>query len=255
VIEHFSERRAEIVEHMRARGESTARAAQVATLETRRGKDYGVPVDRLREQWRARATEHGLDHRALERVIDRFGGRDPEPVEEVARRLEGPEGLTRERSTFSRRKVVQAFAQAAAAGARVEAIEHAADAFLVRDAVVALGERAGEARYTTRELLRVERELLDGAEERLDQGVGRAQLHHVDAALAERPSLSPEQRELVDALAWGGDGVQVVRAPAGTGKTFRARRGARGMAALRGARARMCAIGARGVRGARPGRD
>ena len=65
VIEHFSQRRAEILELMAARGETSARAAQVATLETRRRKEYGVPVNRLQEQWRARAAEHGLDRAAL----------------------------------------------------------------------------------------------------------------------------------------------------------------------------------------------
>jgi conjugative relaxase-like TrwC/TraI family protein len=35
VIEHFSQRRAEVLAHMAARGEHSARAAQVATLETR----------------------------------------------------------------------------------------------------------------------------------------------------------------------------------------------------------------------------
>ena len=69
VIDHFSQRRAEILELMGARGETSARAAQVATLETRRGKQYGVPVDRLREQWRARAAEHGLDRLALRRLL------------------------------------------------------------------------------------------------------------------------------------------------------------------------------------------
>jgi Ti-type conjugative transfer relaxase TraA len=220
VIEHFSERRAEIVEHMRKRGEHSARSAQVATLETRRGKEYGVPVDRLREEWRARAAEHGLDQWALADVVGRGAPRDPELQEDVARRLAGPDGLTRDRSTFSRREVVQAFADAARDGARVEEIESAADASLRRGEVIALGETARELRYTTRELLRIERELLDGASRRRGKAVGRAQLHHVDEALAERPSLSDEQRELVDALAWGTDGAQVVRAPAGTGKTF-----------------------------------
>lgn len=220
VIEHFSERRAEIVEHMRARGESSARAAQVATLETRRAKEYDVPVDRLREEWRARAAEHGLDEWALQDVVERPSWREPDSEEVVAQRLESADGLTRDRSTFTRREAVQGFAEAAAEGARIEAIERAADAFLSRGEVLAVGERAGERRYTTRGLLRIERELLDSAEQRRDHGVGRAQLHHIDNALAERPSLSDEQRELVDALAWGGDGVQVVRAPAGTGKTF-----------------------------------
>ena len=38
VIDHFSQRRAEIVEHMARRGEHSARAAQIATLDTRRAK-------------------------------------------------------------------------------------------------------------------------------------------------------------------------------------------------------------------------
>ena len=220
VVEHFSERRREIVEHMRARGERSARAAQVATLETRRAKDYGVPVDRLREDWRARAAEHGFDRWAIGRVLDRPAWREAEPVDAAAERLEGPDGLTRERSAFTRREVVQAFAEAARDGALVEAIESTADAFLLRGEVVELDEAAGERRFTTRELLGIERELLNGAEQRRDQGIARARLHHVDDALAARPSLSAEQRELVEALAWGGDGVQVVRAPAGAGKTF-----------------------------------
>ena len=220
VIEHFSQRRADIVEHMRARGERSARAAQVATLETRRAKDYGVPVDRLREDWRARAAEHGFDRCALERVLDRPRWCDVEDNESVARRLEGPDGLTRERSTFCRREVVQAFAEAARDGARVEAIEAAADAFLDRRDVVALDESAGELRYSTRELLQVERDLLDGAERRRSEGAGRADVSDVEVALAFRPTLSNEQRELVASLTRDGDGVQVVRAPAGAGKTF-----------------------------------
>ena len=136
VVEHFSERRREIVEHMRARGERSARAAQIATLETRRAKDYDVPADRLREQWRARAAEHGFDRWTISRVLDRSRWRDTEPADAAAERLVGPDGLTRERSAFSRRDVVQAFAEAARDGARVEAIESAADAFLLRDEVV-----------------------------------------------------------------------------------------------------------------------
>src|SRR3954469_25609249 len=61
LIEHFSRRRAEIVEELERRGERSLRAAQTAALATRKGKDYDVPIARLREEWRARAAEHGLD--------------------------------------------------------------------------------------------------------------------------------------------------------------------------------------------------
>ncbi len=247
MIEHFSQRRAEIVEHMRARGERSARAAQIATLETRHAKDYAVPVDRLQEEWRARAAEHGFDRWTLRDVLDRPVWRDAEHADDVARRLEGPEGLTRERSTFCRRDVVQAFAEAAREGARVEAIEVAADAFLARRDIVALNESAGERRYTTRGLLQIERDLLDGAERRSGDGVGRAELSDVEVALAFRPTLSDEQRELVAALTRTGGGVHVVRAPAGRREDVRARCGAGGVAAIGPARVRLCIIGARRV--------
>ena len=69
VLEHFSERRAEILEHMAARGERSPRAAQIATLETRRRKAHDVPIDRLRTEWRARAAEHGLDRSRVRQVL------------------------------------------------------------------------------------------------------------------------------------------------------------------------------------------
>src|SRR3954452_21371571 len=83
LVEHFSQRRAEIVEELERRGERSLRAAQTAALATRKGKDYDVPIARLREEWRARAAEHGLDRARVDelrapRVRDRRG---PEAVE------------------------------------------------------------------------------------------------------------------------------------------------------------------------------
>jgi Ti-type conjugative transfer relaxase TraA len=216
VVEHFSQRRAEILELMGSRGETSARAAQVATLETRRRKDYGVPVHRLREQWRARAAEHGLNRVALsrvlrhrpERLIDKGG---------LAERLEGPDGLTRDASTFTRRDVLQAFAEHARDGATVAAVESRADAFLARDGIVELEPLAGERRYSTRELLRLEQAALERAARPLEPVVTERAL---TTALVSRPSITGEQRELVRALTRGEHGVTVVRAPGGTGKTF-----------------------------------
>jgi Ti-type conjugative transfer relaxase TraA len=221
VIDHFSRRRAEILEHMEERGERSARAAQIATLETRRRKSYAVPLDRLREEWRARSAEHGLSRYRVRAIIGR--ARPPRPRvahERTATELAGTNGLTRQSSTFTRRDVLQAFAEAAGAGARVREIEAHADAFLARGEVVALDPVAGERCYTTRDLLRVECELLDGAVRRRAHGVAVAAEGDLNAAINARPTLSDEQRRLVGALARSGDGVQVVRAAAGTGKTF-----------------------------------
>src|SRR3954454_18545631 len=59
LVEHFSQRRAEIVEELAQRGESSLLAAQTAALATRKGKDYGVPMERLREEWRGGGQARG----------------------------------------------------------------------------------------------------------------------------------------------------------------------------------------------------
>jgi conjugative relaxase-like TrwC/TraI family protein len=222
VIDHFSQRRAEVLELMLERGEHSARAAQVATLETRRRKQHDVPIERLRAEWRARAAEHGLDRFRLGALLRRgryWAHLEQDETSDVGGRLDGAEGLTRDHSTFSRREVVQAFAEAAPAGARVSDIEARADAFLRCDSVVEVEPVAGERRFTTREMLSIERDLLASAERRCGEGVGRAHDIARDAALNARPELSNEQRELVTTLTQSADGVQVVRAAAGTGKT------------------------------------
>jgi conjugative relaxase-like TrwC/TraI family protein len=56
VVSEFSRRRGEIEERLAEHGASSARAAQAATLDTRKAKDYGVAVGDLRADWRERAA-------------------------------------------------------------------------------------------------------------------------------------------------------------------------------------------------------
>src|SRR4051812_39585354 len=67
VVEHFSRRRAQILEHMTEHGGRSAASAQIAALETRHAK-RDVPGDRLRDVWRSRATEQGLDAQVVQRI-------------------------------------------------------------------------------------------------------------------------------------------------------------------------------------------
>jgi conjugative relaxase-like TrwC/TraI family protein len=218
VIEHFSRRRGEILELMAARGETSARAAQVATLETRRRKEYGVPVDRLREQWRARAAEHGLGRVALSRILRPSPERRLDESD-LGERLEGPDGLTRHASTFTRRDVLQAFAEHARDGATVASIQSQADAFLARDGIVELEPLACDRRYSTRELLQIEHTAIEQAQ-RPRPAPAAVPEAALATALANRPSITADQQALVTALIRSERGLEVVRAPAGTGKTF-----------------------------------
>ncbi len=228
VIDHFSSRRAEVVEELERQGTHSAQAARIAALDTRRGKDYAVSVDRLRAEWRSRAEEFGLGRALAARPLARQseGEFSDEEAEEHGRRLAGPHGLTTQQSTFDRRDVVRAFAEAHPQGASVERVEELAERFLSSAHAVqlespALGPvRAGGPRYSTPELLALERALVDGAERRRAEGAAVAAESEVEAAIEARPTLSGEQRAIVRGLCSSGDGVQLVRGRAGTGKTF-----------------------------------
>ena len=164
VVEHFSQRRAEILELMARAGRASARAAQVATLETRRRKEYGVPVDRLRERVAGAGCRARPRSRRAGSGSATAAGASVSTQASLAERLEGPDGLTRDRSTFTRRDVLQAFAEHARDGATVASIESRADAFLARDGIVELEPVAGERRYSTRELLQLEHTAIERAQ-------------------------------------------------------------------------------------------
>ena len=120
VLRAFSRRRADIEAELERRGASSAAAAQVAALATRRGKDYRVTPEQLVPEWRERAAQLGLTPDVVRAIRGdgRGRGHAAELVEEIAERLGGPAGLTRQRSTFTRRDVVQAFCEALPTDAR-----------------------------------------------------------------------------------------------------------------------------------------
>ena len=71
VLRAFSRRRVEIETELARRGESSRAAAQVATLATRKAKDYGVPAESLAAEWHTRAEALGFDAAARDRLLGR----------------------------------------------------------------------------------------------------------------------------------------------------------------------------------------
>ncbi len=159
VLEHFSDRRRQIEEHLDEIGFRSARAAELAALDTRHAKDTTVDVGSMREVWEAKATEVGLDPSALADVLDRVPrsapalvpgsvpGLVPDSVpdsvpapgqDRVADELLGSDGLTAKASTFDRRDVLRGIAERMPAGATVPEIEAMADDLIARAEVVQL---------------------------------------------------------------------------------------------------------------------
>jgi len=239
VIEVFSKRRNEIEEVLAESGNTSARSAQVATLDSRRSKEYGVDAETLRTRWHAEAAEAGLDAAILDAC---FGHAAVEAltvaeVDGLYSRLAGPFGLTERASTFRRTEVIEAVAIAAGASCAAVEIERLADGFLASTRVVPVVDvqvatadvlspeqpavqRASltQFRYTTRELAVLEAELLRRADRPFaGQRVDRV---HVDVALAERPELSDEQAAMVEAACAPSRLFTPVAGRPGAGKTY-----------------------------------
>jgi Ti-type conjugative transfer relaxase TraA len=240
-IDAFSKRRAAIVAELEARGETSARAAQVATLSTRQAKPDQPDEPTLRQRWRDEADGLDIPADAIEQTLHQIAPTVPQ-VDPLVQDLLGRDGLTREASTFTRRDVVRAIAERAPDGAPVGWVEHCADRLIgearARDEVVALGSGSGhlaevlrredgtaipaspgDVRLTTVELLHLEQAVADGAVARRRDGFGLPAAT-VDPVIARRPTLAGEQADLVRRLTREGDGVAVVVGKAGTGKTF-----------------------------------
>ena len=223
-LREFSTRRAQIEAALERAGATSAHSAQVATLATRPAKAEPVDADRQREQWRARAAAVGLD---ADRPAELGAEPGPQSVptgspDELAARLAGPHGLTEHRSSFDRRDVIRAVAEAAGAGDTPDRLAAHADRLLEHPGFTPTGTSSRHAGplYSTVELIRIEKELLARAGRPTTGPVAVCPDRIIDAVIAARPTLSAEQQHMVRALCGSGDATAVVIGRAGTGKTF-----------------------------------
>jgi conjugative relaxase-like TrwC/TraI family protein len=256
VIDHFSDRRRQIEEHLDELGFRSARAAELAALETRQAKNTSLDVGSMRQVWEAKAAEIGFDPAELAQVVDRVPRSFPVSVpgsvpvsvpnpgqDHVAEQLLGPNGLTAKASTFDRRDVLRGIAERMPAGATVAQIEAMADDLLARPEVIRLmmpatgtgllgsdvirradgtviAASSPEPRWSTLELIGLEQDLVDRATTRAGDGSGIVPHQVLNRVLASRPTLEAEQAEMVTRLTRSGNGIDVVSAAAGTGKTY-----------------------------------
>ena len=220
VVRAFSTRRQALLEHMEARGTDGFAASRVAALATREAKEQ-VDLPRLREEWEARAAEHGLGRRELRALAGQphLASRALD-LAEVVEQLLGRDGLTAKQTTFTMPELVRAVAGAVRRGATADKVLEAADNLATFPGVELVErERAPgrPARFTTRELLDVERATLEIALAGRYVGGPRALPGRV--CMEERAGLTEEQRTLVREACMSRDRIVCAVGVAGSGKT------------------------------------
>jgi conjugative relaxase-like TrwC/TraI family protein len=227
LIERFSKRSEQIDHWLDTHGLSGIKASSAAAVATRAPKDHSESEESVYARWAAELAEQGVGERQLAEVCSGGRGRPASRTELDAAldALAGPDGLTGQVSSFTRTDVVDALAKrlpiAPSAQQALIQVEAAADRFLAERAVwVAHDRRLSVDRYSTPELLALERQLVSGATERTGEGRPVVRPELVRRVLDRHGTAGEDQAAMVRDLTQGGAGVAVVVGRAGSGKTW-----------------------------------
>jgi conjugative relaxase-like TrwC/TraI family protein len=227
LIERFSKRSEQIDQWLAEQGLSGIKASSAAAVATRAPKDHSESEASVYGRWTAELAELGVGERQLSEVCSGGRGRPATRTELDAAldTLAGRDGLTGQASTFTRTDVVDALAKrlpvAASAEQALAQAEAAADRFLEERAVrVAYDRRLGVERFSTPELLALERHLVDSATQRADERCAVVRPELVRQVLDRHATVGEDQAAMVHDLTQGGAGVAVVVGRAGSGKTW-----------------------------------
>jgi len=236
----FSRRSLQIDAAAAAYDVTTRVGREVATLDTREGKHEVAATEDLFARWHERAASVGLDGETVQAVLHREPGALEPRYLDVRRSVDilGAHGLTARQATFTRRDLIRSVASHAPLGMSRPQLEATVDWILTdRDSVQPLpprlrdGETEPEAmlrwretghdlRYTTPEMLALERGMVATAQGRAGAGVGVARADTVAAAMAARRTLTADQRAMIQEICLSPAGVLVIEGDAGVGKTY-----------------------------------
>ncbi|BFU96791.1 MAG: conjugative relaxase [Nitrospira sp.] len=158
-LDHFSQRARDIRNVMEDRGLDGAKGAERATLLTREAK-RDVNIEYLRQEWRERAEEHGID---LKRIVMQaqeratLGAPGKESLVHAKEAVEWAVAHTSERQTLVSSVELHRYAAEKATGkASFEDIREAIAEYEKNGSLIRVNER-----YTTLDALRVEQQTID----------------------------------------------------------------------------------------------
>lgn len=203
----ISSRRQAVLSLADEMGSFTAAARQKAAVATRPGKERGVDAGALRAGWVDVLADAGFDQQAMSELhrADELRLWSPADTDALFAQLSSHRGVTEQQAIFDRRDVLQAVTTSANDRLTGEEIEDLADRWLSTEAVVPLevtdsGRREAighgsatvslaptEQRYTTPQMLELERRVITHHERGLTSGRGLVDPLAVEVAITESP--------------------------------------------------------------------
>jgi conjugative relaxase-like TrwC/TraI family protein len=222
LMDHWSKRRKEIEASLLELGYSGPRAAEAAALATRDHKLH-VPRERLFEQWREIGEEKGWGRDAAIALCRHVGLAAqrllPDPLRKQILLNEAVDALTSQQAYFSSVELVRKISELAQGrGVGGREVLDVAKQFLEKQAI-SLGEHKGQELFTTREMLKLEKQILERVN--ASQNAIRHLVPEVFAKTVLKlfPQLNEQQQNAVHHVTGGRGDVVAISGMAGTGKT------------------------------------
>lgn len=207
----YSKRREAIKEALTEKGLSSAKAAEVAALNTREAKDV-LPRSELFKQWQNEAAQHNFSFESLQNA-------EQQQVPERKTDEQILYELTERQSTFKPQALQAAIAvnesgKLDAAGVQ----EKAAKLMESREIVQLQNPRTGEMRLTTHEMLQLEKQMVEQAEAMNNTTTHEVKADSIDSAIKSR-TLSAEQQAALEHMT-DSKQISALVGIAGAGKSY-----------------------------------
>jgi len=218
--DEFSKRRKDVEAALEEAGMKGAKASKIAALNTRESKEE-ISRENLFSDWRETGEKLGFSTRELGELKGEIPKRNEE-AEKLEAFNNSVQKLTDSKAHFSRRDLVRAVAEEAQGrglGAE-EVFQTIAEQIKNNDNIVELGRVSGEQRFSTKEMLALEKGMIDGVERSKHSGFKLLKDVSLESVFKKREGISDEQKEAVRHITQRQGSVQAVSGMAGTGKSF-----------------------------------
>lgn len=222
-----SSRAKEIEAALKAQGltreTAPAHTKEYVTLKTRAAKDTSR-ITRDFDRWQKENTAFGFgpkeqaEQLPRQRLAPRPSLRRGEQEQLVGTALKD---VTLQASTFNKHELARHLAEASIGRQAGSGVRATVERAMRSPEVAFLGRSGrGEERYSTREMIGVERELVQHVKARQGEGRHLVDARTVEASITARPTIKPEQAAALRHITRGRDGVAYVTGDAGTGKSY-----------------------------------
>ena len=219
LADHFSERRAEMMGVI-GDGPVSPEVAAKAALETREPKQHR-PRAELIAEWQVDGRAFGFGPQEAKELLWQQTPREDSAARTHEAIQDGIQTITQNQSHFTERDLVRRAAEAGQGqGVGAEVLRHCVQETLRSSPeILPLAQRGGPMRYTTREIMSVEAEMLAKVSHLMSRQSFQVEAGVLETAIQQRPTMRGEQAEALRSLAES-PAVGVVLGRAGTGKTY-----------------------------------